>query len=353
MKPVRVFTTYPGEDASRRLRIDPLVAALRREGREVTVHTLMTSAMFRDKNDPRRRLGVGAKLLLRLAIRCFRLAAVGSSEQVLVHREAFPFFTPLAERWLARRAAMVVLDVDDALYVEPTHARDWRSRLRSAAAYDGVLKSVDLVLAGSPALCRRATALGTPASLTYTVPPLAARTLHREPASRPTLVWTGSQSTLGSLLEVLDDALEACEETDGRLIVLGGPNAAELPRHPRLHAERWSQEGELRALRSSWLGLMPLPDTEWEAGKSAYKLLLYLFAGLPVAASPVGMNQLFADAPGVTLVGPGDWSTAIRTALGAAAEEDGPSIRAWAEALVRPDQQLARTIALLSSPEGG
>lgn len=352
MKPVRIFTTYPSDDASRRLRIDPMVKVMRREGRQVTVHTLLTSAMFREKNIRRRRPLVAAKLVARLASRCYELATVSGSEQVIVHREAFPFFTPVAERWLGHRAAMTVLDVDDALYADPTHARDWRRLLRSASAYDSVLESVDLVLAGSPSLCRRATALGTPANLTYTIPPPAARKLQRERAEKPTLVWTGSQSTLGSLLGILDDALAVCEEIDGHLLVLGGPNIAELPYHPRLQARRWSQERELQALRSAWLGLMPLPDTPWEAGKSAYKLLLYLFAGLPVIASPVGMNRCFAGAPGVTLVEESQgWAAAMRTGLRNAPQEDGDSIRNWVEALVRPDEQLESVPKMLDGSD--
>jgi len=345
---IRIFTTYPPADASRRLRIDPLSDALRLDGMEVVTHTLLTPAMFRDKNarGPRRWL-VAAKLAWRLAWRCYELATVSPSELAIIHREAFPFFTPVAERWIGRRAAAMVLDVDDALYAEPTHSADWRRWLRSPRGFDQVLVAADLVLGGSPALCQRATKLGTPSTLQYTVPPPEARILARTPSAKPTLVWIGSQSTLGSLRGVLDDLLAACEEIDATLAVLGGSNIAELPGHPRLRAERWTRDRELRALGEAWLGLMPLPDTEWEAGKSAYKLMLYLFAGLPVAASPVGMNRIFAGAPGVTLV---DTETGWRKALHDALEgtPTGEEARAWIEALVRPEEQLDRAVSSIA-----
>jgi glycosyltransferase involved in cell wall biosynthesis len=35
---------------------------------------------------------------------------------------------------------------------------------------------------------------------------------------------------------------------------------------------------------------MPLPDTPWERGKCGFKLVQYMAAGLPVVASPVGVN---------------------------------------------------------------
>ena len=38
-------------------------------------------------------------------------------------------------------------------------------------------------------------------------------------------------------------------------------------------------------------GIMPLPDTHWERDKSGFKLIQYMACGLPVVASPVGINK--------------------------------------------------------------
>jgi glycosyltransferase involved in cell wall biosynthesis len=40
---------------------------------------------------------------------------------------------------------------------------------------------------------------------------------------------------------------------------------------------------------------MPLPEEPWALGKSGYKLVQYMACGLPVVASPVGVNSSIVE----------------------------------------------------------
>src|SRR5581483_8298606 len=77
---------------------------------------------------------------------------------------------------------------------------------------------------------------------------------------------------------------------------------------------------------------MPLDDSQWARGKCGYKLLTYMACGIPVIASPVGMNEeLLADSrPGISARSPREWTEGLEfllsspdrgSAMGAAGRE--------------------------------
>lgn len=85
--------------------------------------------------------------------------------------------------------------------------------------------------------------------------------------------------------------------------------------NPEIH-DRWlpfSHAAEVQLFQSSDIGLMPLPDEPYERAKENYKTKIYLASGLPVVASPVGMNKVFISngERGLFAKTPQDWVTAI------------------------------------------
>jgi glycosyltransferase involved in cell wall biosynthesis len=74
---------------------------------------------------------------------------------------------------------------------------------------------------------------------------------------------------------------------------------------------------EVEDFASLDVGLYPLPDEPWAAGKSGLKAIQYLAVGVPYIASPVGIVAEIG-LPGVTHLlanDADDWQTALRLLL--------------------------------------
>ncbi len=86
----------------------------------------------------------------------------------------------------------------------------------------------------------------------------------------------------------------------------------------------WSKATEAADLRTGDIGLAPLPDDPYTRGKCGFKILQYQAAGLPVVASPVGVNAQYVR-EGVTGFlardGP-QWVDRLRTLI------ENPALRA-------------------------
>lgn len=104
-------------------------------------------------------------------------------------------------------------------------------------------------------------------------------------------MWIGNVGN-EEYLELVREPLERlARRHDFVLRVIGSRDASRLRfEGVRIEALEWREDREREWLLGSAIGIMPLFDREYERGKCAFKLVQYLSAGLPVVASPVGMN---------------------------------------------------------------
>ena len=101
--------------------------------------------------------------------------------------------------------------------------------------------------------------------------------------------WIGTPVTYEFLLKhtaVLQQMYAACPF---ELLAVARAELPAIPGVPTVNVN-WSQDAEQALLQSCHIGIMPLDDTPFAKGKSAFKLIQYLRAHIPAIASAVGEN---------------------------------------------------------------
>ena len=79
----------------------------------------------------------------------------------------------------------------------------------------------------------------------------------------------------------------------------------------------WTEATEVASISQFDVGIMPLVDESFERGKCGYKLIQYMACGLPVVASPVGVNRQIVEhgVNGFLAETQEDWALALKTLI--------------------------------------
>lgn len=225
--------------------------------------------------------------------RFWMLLSVWKYDLVFLEKELFPFLPPVAEWILARLGKGYVVDYDDAVFHNYDSHSEPLIRQLLGGKIAQVMRYSKLVFAGNEYLKSYALKAGAKrVELLPTVIKLSKYPLKKANTSPSLSIgWIGSPTTLKYLITLKDVFKKLAEKYPIDLLVINAKESQLPDMGISTRLIPWTEEGEGEMIAEMDIGIMPLPDDKWERGKCAYKLIQYMACGLPVLASPVGMNQ--------------------------------------------------------------
>lgn len=288
------LSPVPYEGAGCRYRVAQYLPYLADQGIDLTIAPFYDSEFFNLVYQPGH---YGRKAWLFLKQTFGRLRTVlqrGRYDFVFVYREALPIGPPVIESALAATGVPLVYDFDDAVFLSNTsEANRSIASLKYPQKVGAVIRRSAQVIAGNEYLANYARRFNPSVHVIPTaidVDMFVPRSASRPDGAPPVMGWIGTPTTV-RYVSPLEPVLRSLGTTHAFRVRIAGATGAVRFAGVDVDNVPWSLDGEVALFNGCDIGVYPLPDDDWTRGKCGFKAIQFMSCGVPVVASPVGVNR--------------------------------------------------------------
>ncbi|QJR15677.1 glycosyltransferase [Usitatibacter palustris] len=294
---VLIACPYPlGIAPSQRFRFEQFLGALEQAGVSVEVAPFFSrpamDILYARGASLRKALHVLAGFARRfiLALRLSRF------DWVMVHRGAIPLGPPVFEWLLFAVGKRVVYDFDDAIYVpQVSKANPIAAALKCEWKVDYITRRAARVAVCNPYLRAWALERNAQVALLPTTIDFDYHVPRGRQGSRITIGWTGSHST-ARYLDLVREAIALLDQRHEFTFLVICDHDPGFPGLRDYQFVPWRMQSEIADLSRIDIGLMPVPDGEWEMGKVGFKAIQYSgVCAVPVVSSTGSGHEVVDD----------------------------------------------------------